>query len=181
MNFNEKIKRIEQLYKEAREHIKGPADFKAILQHFDFATDDMTEHLLYPEELPYGRKCAYRSSNFEVIVMNWKPGKSSNIHDHGDSFGCVYSVSGAADNVLYDTNLEKLGAVSLVNHTIAEVPQGIYHAIENNSETYAVSLHFYVPPMNGMKVIDKEDRTKSYIVKNECGAWNPDKGEMLTP
>ncbi|MEI6764734.1 MAG: cysteine dioxygenase family protein [Bacteroidota bacterium] len=180
MNFYEKVKGIEQCYTEAKEQIKGPADFKAILQKFDFNSDDMTDHLLYPEDLPYGRKCAYRSSNFEVIVMNWKPGKSSNIHDHGDSFGCVYSVSGKADNVLYNPNLEQVGIIPLVNHTIAEVPQGIYHAIENNSETFAVSLHFYVPPMNGMKVIDKEDKTKSYIVKNECGAWNPDKGDLLT-
>jgi cysteine dioxygenase len=179
MTFNEKINRIDQLYSAGRQKISGPAELKAILEQFTFTTEELSEHLLYPENLPYGRKCAFRSGNFEVIVMNWKPMQSSNIHNHGNSFGCVYSVSGKANNVLYNENLEKIAAIPLINNTIAEIPKGIFHVIENKNDDYAVSLHFYAPPMCGMKVIDSENKTKSYFVKNDVGAWDPKPEEIL--
>ena len=179
MTFDEKINKIDQLFEASKQDIHGPAEFKAIIKKFTFSKEEMSEHLLYRDDLPYGRKCVFQSSNFEVVVMNWKPFEQSNIHDHANSFGCVYSVSGKADNVLYNENLEEIVSIPLVNTTIAEVPKGIFHAIKNNNENYAVSLHFYAPPMMGMKVIDKKDRTKSYFVKNECGAWNPEPEEIL--
>jgi cysteine dioxygenase len=179
MTFDEKINKIDQLFEASKQNIHGPADFKAILEKFTFDKEEMTEHLLYPEDLPYGRKCAFQSPNFEVVVMNWKPNEQSNIHDHANSFGCVYSVSGKANNVLYNGNLDEIACIPLVNNTIAEVPKGVYHIIENKNDDFAVSLHFYAPPMDGMKVIDKEDKTKNYFVKNECGAWNPKPEEVL--
>lgn len=180
MTFNEKINQIDQIYTKNRGYIKCPADLKAILEQFTFNAEEMAEHLLYPENLPYGRKCAFRSKNFEVIVMNWKPGKCSNIHNHGNSFGCVYSVTGNANNVMCDENLEKIAIIPLINNTIAEVPKGIFHVIENISDEYAISLHFYAPPMCGMKVIDSENKTKSYFVKNEVGAWDPKPEEVAS-
>ena len=179
MTFNEKIISIDEQYSSAKQNIHGPAEFKAIIEKFEFNAEEMAEHLLYPEDLPYGRKCAFRSDNFEAIVMNWKPMQSSNIHDHGNSFGCVYSVTGKANNVLYNENLDQIGCISLVNNTIAEVPKGIYHVIENKNEDYAVSLHFYAPPMYGMKVIDSQDKSKAYFVKSEIGAWDPQADEII--
>jgi cysteine dioxygenase len=173
MTFQEKINKIDELYSVSKSTIHGPAELKAILEQFNFNVTEISEHLVYPENLPYGRKCAFRSPNFEVIVMNWKPLQSSNIHDHGNSFGCVYSISGKANNVLYSKNLEQLGSIPLINNAIAEVPKGIFHVIENNTDEYAVSLHFYAPPLEGMKVIDAADKSKSYIVKSDAGAWNP--------
>lgn len=179
MTFNEKIEKIDQLYNASKQNVHGPAEFKAILKGFTFCLEELTEHLLYPEDLPYGRKCAFRSENFDVIVMNWKPRQSSNIHDHGNSFGCVYSVSGRANNVLYNDSFERIDSIPLINNAIAEVPKGIFHVIENNNDDYAVSLHFYAPPMSGMRVIDADDKTKSYFVKSECGAWNPKPDDIL--
>lgn len=173
MNYKEKLQKINELYEAQQDPILGPSDLKKILINFTFTHDEIKEHLLFPEDLPYGRKCIYRTPNFEVIVMNWKPGRSSNIHDHGESFGCVYAVSGDAWNVLYDNDLNYIGKVLLQNNSIAEVPRGIFHQIENNSDDYAVSLHFYAPPLKGMKVIDLYDKTKSYIVNTDSGAWNP--------
>jgi len=173
MTFEDKIHKIDQLYTESNPSIQGPAEFKAILEKFSFNLSEIGDHLVYPENLPYGRKCAFRSENFEVIVMNWKPMQSSNIHDHGNSFGCVYSVSGKANNLLYNEKLEQIDSIPLINNAVAEVPKGNFHVIENNHNEYAVSLHFYAPPLQGMKVIDAEDKSKSYIAKSEEGAWNP--------
>jgi cysteine dioxygenase len=174
MTFEDKIIKIDQIYTASKSDIHGPAELKTILEQFTFNISEITEHLVYPENLPYGRKCAFRSANFEVIVMNWKPLQSSNIHDHGNSFGCVYSVSGKANNVLYNEKLEQIGSIPLINNAIAEVPKGIFHVIENNHDEYAVSLHFYAPPLSGMKVIDAADKSKNHIAKSDAGAWNPE-------
>ncbi len=179
MTLDQKLESIDSLFTMNKHNINGPADFKALIEQFNFDINDVESHLLYPSDLPYGRKCAFRSDNFEVIVMNWKPEQSSNIHNHGASFGCVYSVSGKANNVLYNDNLEQIDSIELINNTIAEVPKGIFHVIENPHDDYAVSVHFYSPPMCGMKVIDANDKTKSYYVKNECGAWDPQLEEMM--
>lgn len=179
MTFNEKIQHIDEQYSSAKQDIHGPSELKTIIEKYHFDVEEMAEHLLYPEDLPYGRKCAFRSDNFEVIVMNWKPMQSSNIHDHGNSFGCVYSVTGRANNVLYNENLEQIGCIPLINNSIAEVPKGIYHVIENKNEDYAVSLHFYAPPMYGMKVIDSQDKSRAYFVKSDIGAWNPEPEEVI--
>ncbi|MEI6457205.1 MAG: cysteine dioxygenase family protein [bacterium] len=173
MTFDEKIRQIDHRFSDKENEIQGPSEFKLILEQFNFSIEDVRDHLLYPEALPYGRKCVFRSKNFEVVVMNWKPGNGSNIHDHGRSFGCVYSVTGKADNVLYNAALEEIGIIPLINNAIAEVPRGIYHVIKNDTDEYAVSLHFYAPPMDGMHVIDPNDKTRSWFVKNDCGAWDP--------
>lgn len=179
MTFNEKILSIDKQFTLSKELLHGPSEFKAIIEKYKFNVEEMAEHLLYPENFPYGRKCAFRSDNFEVIVMNWKPLQSSNIHDHGNSFGCVYSVTGKANNVLYNENLDQLECIPLVNNTIAEVPKGNYHVIENKNEDYAVSLHFYAPPMNGMKVIDSQDNSRAYFVKSDTGAWDSQPDEVI--
>lgn len=174
MTFSEKIKAIDTLFLASGEEINGPADLKRLLEGFSFGLEELREHLVYPENLPYGRKCVFRSPRFEAIVMNWKPGQCSNIHDHGTSFGCVYAVSGKARNILFTADFEEVGRVPLIHHAIAEVPKGIFHLIENEGDDYAVTLHFYAPPLSGMKVIDKKDKSLSYIALPDRGAWNPD-------
>ncbi|MBK8652429.1 MAG: hypothetical protein IPN20_00430 [Haliscomenobacter sp.] len=37
----------------------------------------------HPDADSYGRKMAYKGPNFEIMVMSWKPGDFSSIHDHG--------------------------------------------------------------------------------------------------
>jgi cysteine dioxygenase len=171
MTFNDKINKIDELFTSTKHKIRGPADLKALIEQFNFDLDEVSEHLMYPDNLPYGRKCVFQSANFEVIVMNWKPFQKSNIHDHGSSFGCVYSVSGKANNLLFNQALKQIGTIPLINHNIAEVPKGIYHVIENDCDEYAVSLHFYAPPLEGMNVIDSNDKTKSIFTASGSGAW----------
>ena len=172
-SFLEKVERIDHLFTLSSNKIHCPAELKSIILPFIFTFKEIQEYLIFPEDLPYGRNCVFRSENFDVIIMNWKPFKRSNIHDHGASFGCVYSVSGKANNLLFDGELNHISTIPLINNAIAEVPQGIFHVIENNCDEYAVSIHFYAPPLKGMRVIDATDKSKSFIVQEDCGAWNP--------
>ena len=48
----------------------------------------------------YARNLVYKTPDFECLVLCWRPGQRSPIHDHGESICTVYTVSGtlSADN-----------------------------------------------------------------------------------
>lgn len=179
MNKHDKFLEIDKRFSEQKEKIIHPAAFISILKNFQFTLDELREELLYPEDLPYGRNVIFHSENFEAILMNWKPGKSSYIHNHGNSFGVVYVLTDGGNNVAYDTHYNYLATTPLCKGEHVEVPKGIYHRIENPTEEYSVTLHFYAPPLSGMKVIDDKDVKRQFIVTDSAGAWEPRDEEIL--
>lgn len=175
----EKLTAIDKLFTENKNNIQQPADLIPILKDFIFSMDELKGDLLYPEDLPYGRNVIFRSENFEAILMNWKPKQSSYIHDHGNSFGVVYVLTDGGNNVAYDSDYHHIATIPLMTGDFVEVPKGIYHRIENPTDIHSVTLHFYAPPLNGMKVIDTKDVKRQFIVSNETGAWEPKKEEIV--
>lgn len=174
---NKIFKELDKIFDNKR--IRNPKDLKTSIQQFTFNMDDYTKHLLFPEDLPYGRNLLYQSSNFEAILMNWKPKNESNLHDHGNSYGCVVVLNGDIENVTVDDDNKVVEISKCTKGALAEVPKGIYHQIKNTTDDFAVTLHFYAPPINGMRVKDKFDFNKQYVVKSDCGAWNPSGNEII--
>jgi len=171
------FKELDKLFENKK--ITKPEDLNAALQNFSFNIDDYRKDLLFPEDLPYGRNLLYQSSNFEAILMNWKPKNESNIHDHGNSFGCVVVLDGEVKNIVVNDQNKVVEISKCTKGAFAEVPKGIYHQLQNKTDEFAVTLHFYAPPIIGMKVKDKLDFEKEYIVKSNCGAWNPSLNEII--
>jgi predicted metal-dependent enzyme (double-stranded beta helix superfamily) len=167
------FKEIDKIFESDKMKVNSPAKLKEVLQKFSFNVEDFKDDLLYPETNPYGRSLLYQSPNFEALLMNWKPKNESNIHSHGESYGCVIVLKGQVINNYYDDNT-KIKQISIhAPGDYTEVPVGIYHQIKNNTNDYSVTLHFYTPPLKDMKVLDSTDLAKRYIVKCNCGAWNP--------
>lgn len=179
MNKLEKLAEIDRLFSQNKRTINHPSDLINILKNFNFSLEELQDDLLYPEDLPYGRNVIFRSDNFEAILMNWKPRQSSYIHDHGNSFGVVYVITDGGNNVAYDVDYSYIATIPLSQGQFVEVPRGIFHRIENPTEDYSVTLHFYAPPLNGMKVIDTGDVKRQFIVSSETGAWEPKDDEII--
>jgi cysteine dioxygenase len=177
MKNNIVFKEIDQIFENKK--INNPKELKAALKNLSFNINDLREDLLFPEDLPYGRTLLYQSSNFEAILMNWKPKNESNIHDHGPSYGCVFMVDGEVLNIIVNDQNKEVEVIKCTKGTISEVPQGIYHQIKNTTDNFAVTLHFYAPPIVGMKVKDKIDFKKEYIVKSDSGAWDPSSNQII--
>lgn len=58
----------------------------------------------------YTRTCAYCDDGFEVLLLNWAPGASSAIHDHGDQDCWMLVLSGSLqvdDYVRLDPGTER--------------------------------------------------------------------------
>lgn len=94
----------------------------------------------------YARHLVFKSDNVEILVVCWKPGQGSPIHDHGSSDGLMIILEGEITNTSYDSNGQKVTTVWTpgdVGHT----PVGVRHEVVNRSDKEVVSLHVYAPPL----------------------------------
>jgi cysteine dioxygenase len=100
----------------------------------------------------YARNLVYKCADFECLVLCWKPGQRSPIHDHGNSICAVFTMEGvlSADNYRKMPNGHiradysedfKAGSVLAVQTT--EI-----HQVSNlQNTTDLISLHFYLGPL----------------------------------
>jgi len=100
----------------------------------------------------YARNLVYKTLDFECLVLCWRPGQRSPMHDHGESICAVYTVSGtlSADNYRKTANghirtdySEDFRPGSVLSIQTTEI-----HQVSNlqNSENL-ISLHFYLGPL----------------------------------
>lgn len=125
---------------------------------------------------PYGRRVLLSTSNFEVLLMTFSPGRECPPHDHGASEGLMLVCLGVAEHRIYRReagNLKLVQATRKPAESILEAPVGCIHAMGNGSTTERlVTLHVYWPLIQQMSIFDVLKR-KVYVVNEEAGAWLP--------
>ena len=97
-------------------------------------------------ENQYARHLVFRSDNVEILVVCWKPGQTSPVHGHGPSDGLMIILEGEITNTTYTKAGQKVSTVwksGDIGHTCI----GDQHEVKNASNTDAVSLHIYSPPL----------------------------------
>jgi hypothetical protein len=96
----------------------------------------------------------YKSPSYEVKLLTWEIGQSSDWHDHGGSSGAFAVTSGAlaesyrgADYVAIESRTVEAGqhATFGVQHV---------HDVDFASGRPAVSVHAYSPPLSGLTFYD---------------------------
>ena len=92
--------------------------------------------------------------NYEALVLCWKPGQRSLIHNHEGS-ACVFRViCGQAQEIIYRQDGKKVYPVSsqvlCAGSVRASYDQDI-HEIRNPGGRNLVSLHIYAPPLRNMQ------------------------------
>jgi cysteine dioxygenase len=135
---------IEELKHTAKE-MKLP-DLRRFISNLKVEPSEIKPYLHFTDDLVY--KC----ENFECLVLCWKPGQRSPIHDHANSICTVYTLNGvlSADNYRKTANGHvrvdysedfKPGAVLSIQTT--EI-----HQVSNLQDTAdLISLHFYLGPL----------------------------------
>ena len=100
----------------------------------------------------YARNLVYKTPDFEVLVLCWRPGQRSPIHDHGASICTVYTVDGvlSADNYRktagghvradYSEDFKPGSVLSIQTTEIHQVSN-----LQDSSDL--ISLHFYLTPL----------------------------------
>jgi SAM-dependent methyltransferase len=95
----------------------------------------------------YGRKMVFEGPNFEVMVMSWKAGDFSAIHDHGYTQWGAVKVFGEAEHATFrveDDKIHTLSRTKLKPGTVVGVGHSLIHQMGNSSSNEGyISLHVY--------------------------------------
>jgi cysteine dioxygenase len=115
--------------------------------------------------IAYQRNLIHRSSRFEALLLCWRSGQRSPIHDHAGSTCGVRVIAGTATETIYATSpcgslypersrrLEA-GSVSVAHD--ADVHQMGNLAPAGND---LITLHIYSPPLSAMRVYSLSETT----------------------
>jgi cysteine dioxygenase len=133
-----------------------------ILDRIELATEEIEPHALFSDRR-YARNLVYKNHRFEVMIMCWKAGQRSSIHDHAGSLGGIKILQGELTESVFGrgangmikalNSAEYACAASRVEET------ALIHQISNlQAESgAAVSVHIYIPPLVRMNVYSLED------------------------
>jgi cysteine dioxygenase len=102
----------------------------------------------------YVRTRVLRNEHAELLVLCWKPGHYTSIHDHNGSYSVIRVLSGRMHETIYDYDRER-GLSEGESHawgpghvTVADIPD--IHRIGNaeGSGEDMITLHCYSPPFD---------------------------------
>src|SRR5215510_7772048 len=88
---------LEELKGTARE--MNLADLRRFTSKLRPETSELEQYIHFTNER-YARNLVYKCPEFECLVLCWRPGQRSPIHDHANSICAVYTAKGvlSADN-----------------------------------------------------------------------------------
>ena len=121
----------------------------------------------------YARNLICRTTQFELLVLCWKPGQASTVHDHGGSLNVtrVYSgdltsrvfrrrgggsgvatPGGAAAGELPSGPVDLVDEQVLAGSGAATVDRGAIHQLGNWSHEGLITVHLYAPPLTDIVI-----------------------------
>jgi cysteine dioxygenase len=129
------------------------------------------------KESTYARHRVFMCEHAELLVLCWRPGQRTPIHDHAGSFGAVRVLEG----FMWETLFEMDAGVGLLykssrewthgHVTGADVPD--IHQLGNPDVSGAdlITLHLYAPPLTSLNVykVGRKDSTSTL----HMSSWNP--------
>ncbi len=140
---------IEELKHTAKE--MQHADLRRFISNLKPERAEIQPHLLFTEDR-YARNLVYKCEDFECLVLCWRPGQRSPIHDHANSICAVYTVDGvlSSDNYRKTANghiradySEDFKPGSVLSIQTTEI-----HQVSNLQDASSlISLHFYLGPL----------------------------------
>jgi len=152
------------------------AELNALLEGVEVGADELRPYVSFKEGT-YARHRVHLCEWAELLVLCWRPGQRTPIHDHAGSFGAVRVLRG----VMWETLFEMDGAEGLVYRsarewtpgrvTGADVPD--IHQLGNPdiSGQDLVTLHLYAPPLTSLNVykVGRRESTSTLWMNS----WNP--------
>ena len=125
-----------------------PESVHKVVSECDIGIEDLKDWIDYdyPVSDSYGRKMVHDGGFFEVMVMCWRPGDYSAIHDHGKAeFGAV-KMFGDAEHASFELDGGKLTTIARERNesgTTLKVTASLIHQMGNPGEKNFFSLHVY--------------------------------------
>jgi len=115
------------------------------------------------DETSYCRNRIFRNDTLDLLLLCWKPGQRTPIHDHSGSTCGVYVVKGEATEIGFSPS----GSGVLLPRDCKQLHQGdITVSIDSDAHMVAnfaanqselVTLHCYSPPLDSMRVFEERE------------------------
>jgi cysteine dioxygenase len=112
----------------------------------------------------YARNLVLRTPHFELLVLCWRPGQASTIHDHAGSLNAIHVRSGELTSRVFrpvagaaaGAGPVELASEDLVGpaDALLGVDRGGIHQLGNTSHEPLVTVHVYAPPLLSLNVYD---------------------------
>jgi cysteine dioxygenase len=142
----------------------------------EVGADELRPHVGFKEGA-YARHRVYLCGHAELLVLCWRPGQRTPIHDHNGSFGAVRVLRGVMWETLFEMDpgrglLYKSSREWVPGQvTGADVPD--IHQLGNPdvSGQDLITLHLYSPPLTSLNVY-KVGRKES-VNTLWMSSWNP--------
>jgi cysteine dioxygenase len=152
------------------------ADMSAWLRDLRVGPEDLRPYISFKEKT-YARHRVFRNEHVELLVLCWRPGQRTPIHDHNGSYGVVRVWSGIMWETLFQMD-ERRGLVYHAGRdwtdgaiTGADVPD--IHQLGNPdvSGQDLITLHLYAPPLVRLNIYTpgRKDSTSTL----NLNSWNP--------
>jgi ubiquinone/menaquinone biosynthesis C-methylase UbiE/predicted metal-dependent enzyme (double-stranded beta helix superfamily) len=163
-------------------------ELKQFIEQFNLDEYDYAPHLSEPETKgDYGRNI-FTLDPFECVLINWPANTESGIHHHDGLFGYVLVLEGEIENICYrkvDGILEECEIQRYGRGALIYEPDGVIHKIKNaRSDTRAVSIHFYYPPLRtlgGLRIFDIERRAIGVLSDEaKTASWSDEDGHFTS-
>lgn len=126
-----------------------PAEMRRIILEAKVQPEDLMPWADFDHPIAdsYGRQLVYDGGNFEVMVMSWKPGDFSTIHDHGSTQWGAVQIFGPAEHATFrvDSNsLSTLARWQVEPGAVVGVSHSLVHQMGNPTKDQKfLSLHVY--------------------------------------
>jgi cysteine dioxygenase len=138
--------------------------------------DELRPHVSFKEGT-YARHRVFVNEHAELLVLCWRPGQRTPIHDHNGSFGAVRVLNGVMWETIFGMGDERGLAYKYAREwtpgytTGADVPD--IHQLGNPdvSGEDLITLHLYAPPLTSLNVY-RVGRKESYNTL-WLNSWNP--------
>ena len=111
--------------------------------------DDLSEFVDYADN-GYQRNIVKKSDNYELVLICWKAGQRTPIHDHRGSDCAFLIIEGCSTETIYEIKNAEL--VKKIERTykpgeVCAADEPDIHMISNEEDCNLVNLHLYSPPL----------------------------------
>lgn len=122
------------------------------------SVDSLADYIHFSDER-YSRNLLAHGPQFYALVLCWKPGQASPIHDHKGASCGVRVIQGTATETSFAWQGEQLLPQRVTTMQAGEVCGSFdddIHQIRNNGSENLVTLHVYSPYLDNINLYDLE-------------------------
>ncbi|HMN95769.1 MAG TPA: hypothetical protein PKC43_05900 [Phycisphaerales bacterium] len=137
-----------------------PDELASIVREANVRLADVM-HAATESDERYTRNTLYESDRVAVVLLVWKPGQASPVHNHAGSRCAVQVLGGIASETAFELDASGTPVpVAFDRHQTGETFSGAdedIHVVANLEEETLYTLHVYTPPLRNMRVWKDEE------------------------